>query len=49
MNQKKVTAPKEAEDIIKKAVKDKKPSILMLLNREGDVRFEALKLDIKDD
>lgn len=49
INQKKVTAPKDAADIIEKAKKDKKPSILMLLNREGDVRFEALKLDIEAD
>lgn len=49
MNQQAVTNPQEAQAIIADAVKDKKTSILFLLNREGDVRFEALKLKAKEE
>ena len=45
INQKAVTSPKEFEDAIKKAEKSKRSSVLLLVNREGDVRFVALKLD----
>jgi len=45
MAQETVTDPKQAKTLIEKLMKDKKPSILLLLNREGDVRFEALRLN----
>ena len=45
INQQAVTEPTALEDIIKQARKDNKSSILLLVNREGDVRFVALKLD----
>lgn len=48
INQSTVTDAKEALRLIAKAVKDKKTSVLLLLNREGDVRFEALKLEEKE-
>lgn len=38
-----VKTPKEAADAIAKAKKDGKSSVLLLLNREGDVRFVALR------
>lgn len=44
INQEKVTSPKEASDAIEKAEKAGKTSVLLLVNREGDVRFVALKL-----
>jgi serine protease Do len=49
IDQKAVTDPKSVKQIIEKAVKDKKTSILLLLNREGDVRFEALKLNTEEE
>jgi len=42
--QEKVETPKQAADAIDKAEKDGKTSVLLLVNREGDVRFLALKL-----
>lgn len=45
INQKSVTSPKEVEEAIEKAKKSKRSSVLLLVNREGDVRFVALKLD----
>lgn len=45
INQKAVTSPKELKEAIDKAEKSKRSSILLLVNREGDVRFVALKLD----
>ncbi len=45
INQKPVTDPEELEKIISKAKKAQKPSVLLLVNREGDVRFVALKLE----
>jgi serine protease Do len=45
INQQGVTEPKDFNDIINKAIKDKKSSVLLLVNRAGDVRFVALKLD----
>ncbi|PZQ44813.1 MAG: serine protease [Micavibrio aeruginosavorus] len=44
INQQAVDAPKQAADAIAKAEKDGKSSVLLLVNREGDVRFVALKL-----
>jgi len=40
--------PKSVKDIIEQAKTDKKSSVLMLINREGDVRFTALKLDSEE-
>jgi serine protease Do len=47
INQTPVKTPKEAQDAIAKAKKDGKPSILILANREGDVRFLALQFKKK--
>ncbi len=44
VNQAKVGSPKEAADAVEKAEKAGKSSVLLLVNREGDVRFVALKL-----
>jgi serine protease Do len=44
INQQTIETPKQAADIIAKAEKDGKPSVLLLVNREGDVRFVALKI-----
>ncbi|MCB1529472.1 MAG: DegQ family serine endoprotease [Rhodospirillales bacterium] len=44
INQQAVTTPQEAEDIIAKAVKSKRSSVLLLVSNEGEVRFVALKL-----
>lgn len=43
INQTAVESPKQVTDIVAKAVKDGKPSVLVLANREGDVRFLALQ------
>lgn len=43
INQNKVESPKDAADAVEKAKKDGKSSVLLLVNREGDVRFVALK------
>ncbi len=43
INQTPIETPKEAADLIAKAEKDGKPSVLVLANREGDVRFLALQ------
>ena len=45
VNQQSVIEPKSFKDILDRAVKDKKSSVLLLVNRGGDVRFVALKLD----
>ena len=45
INQQGVKTPKDVEAIIGKAQKSKKSSVLLLVNREGDVRFVALKLE----
>jgi len=47
INQTPIKTPKEAQDAIAKAKKDGKPSILILANREGDVRFLALQFGKK--
>ncbi len=44
IGQEKMETPKQAKDAIEKAKKDGKSSILLLVNREGDVRFVALRL-----
>lgn len=43
INQSSIETPKQANDVIAKAKKDGKPSVLVLANREGDVRFLALQ------
>ena len=45
MNQQSVNDPKAIQTLIEKAKKAKRSSILLLVNREGDVRFVALRLD----
>lgn len=44
IQQEKTTTPKAAAEVIEKAEKAGKTSILLLVNRGGDVRFVALKL-----
>lgn len=44
IQQDKVTTPKAAADAVAKAQKDGRTSVLLLVNRGGDVRFVALKL-----
>lgn len=44
INQQPVNAPDKAAEIIDKAQKGGRNSVLLLVNREGDVRFVALKL-----
>ncbi len=45
--QEQVATPKEAADAVAKAEKDGKSSILLLVNRQGDARFVALRLNQK--
>ncbi len=49
INQQAVREPEQVAAIIDKAIQGKRTSVLFLLNREGDVRFVALKLDEKKD
>ena len=49
INQKSVETPKGVIAMIKKAEKSKRPSVLLLVNREGDVRFVALKLENEEE
>jgi len=44
INQQSVATPKDAANIMEKAEKAKRNSVLLLINREGDSHFEALKL-----
>jgi len=44
INQQAVKAPENANDIIRRAAKNGRSSVLLLINREGDVSFVALKL-----
>ena len=44
INQTAVKTPQDAEDIFRKAKKAGRGSVLLLINREGDVQFIALKL-----
>lgn len=48
INQQPVTDPEKAKQAIEDAQKNGRPSVLLLVNREGEVRFLALKLK-KDD
>lgn len=45
INQKPVRSPEEAKEIIEKAEKTSRRSVLLLISREGDVRFTALRLN----
>lgn len=47
INQQAVEKPQEAKDLIEKAKKAGRSSVLLLINREGDVRFVALRLKKK--
>jgi serine protease Do len=47
INQQPAATPKGAADIIRKAESGGRNSVLLLVNREGDVRFVALKLKDK--
>ncbi len=47
INQIPATSPDEVNNIVKAAKQSGKPSILLLINREGEVRFLALKLETK--
>ncbi|MCB9963964.1 MAG: DegQ family serine endoprotease [Rhodospirillales bacterium] len=49
MNQKKVNNVAQLKEVLEAAKADGKPSVLLLLNREGNVRFTALKLKPKKD
>lgn len=44
VNQQAVSSPEDAASVIKKAGKGGRNSVLLLVNREGDVRFVALRL-----
>jgi serine protease Do len=44
INQQPVTDPQKAKEIVDKAQANKRSSVLLLVNREGDVRFVALRL-----
>ncbi len=44
INQQPLSTPQEAKDLFAKAEKAGRTSVLLLVNREGDVRFVALKL-----
>lgn len=44
INQQPVTTPESANDIVRRAAKNGRNSILLLINRDGDVSFVALKL-----
>ena len=44
INQQAVNDPEKAKSIIEKAGENGRPSVLLLVNREGEVRFLALKL-----
>ncbi|MCB9983896.1 MAG: DegQ family serine endoprotease [Rhodospirillales bacterium] len=44
INQTPVKTPEDAKNVIDKAQESGRPSILLLINREGEVRFLALKL-----
>jgi serine protease Do len=47
VNQQQVTTPEEVQDFIQKAEAAGRTSVLLLVNREGDVRFVALRLNEK--
>ncbi len=45
VNQQQVNTPEEVKDFIRKAEEAGRTSVLLLVNREGDVRFVALRLN----
>lgn len=45
INQQPVTTPQDAVDVVEKARKAGRTSVLLLINREDDVRFAALRLE----
>ena len=45
INQQAITSPDEIIDVIDKAKANGRSSILLLVNRQGDVQFVALKID----
>lgn len=45
VNQQGVESPSDVEEQIRKAKKSNRSSVLLLINRDGDVRFVALKLE----
>ena len=45
INQQPVTEPEKVVEIIEKAQQNGRTSVLLLINREGDVRFVALRVD----
>ncbi|MCB1784333.1 MAG: DegQ family serine endoprotease [Alphaproteobacteria bacterium] len=45
INQQPVTEPEAIEEVIQKALKNNRKSILLLVNSNGDVQFIALRLD----
>ena len=47
IDQQPVKDAENANDIIRRAAKNGRSSVLLLINREGDVSFVALKLDTK--
>ena len=49
INQQPVNEPEKAAKIIEKAGENGRPSVLLLINREGEVRFLALKLKKAED
>lgn len=49
INQQPVSEPKDAKDIFEKAAANGRSSVLLLINRGGDVRFIALSVKKKDD
>jgi len=48
INQQPVKNPENANDIIRRAAKNNRSSVLLLVNRDGDVQFVALKLVDED-
>ncbi len=45
INQEKLTSPKDFNDAIHKAKKEKKSSVLLLINSRGNIRFVAVKVN----
>ena len=48
LNQQPLTEPQQALEIVNAAAQNGRPSVLLLVNREGEVRFLALKLETED-
>ena len=49
INQQPLSDPEKAKTVIEDAMKNGRPSVLLLINREGEVRFLALKLKTDED